>query len=51
MVYAGIYQAGGVEKCGDIVVCPLDCFHDCIDVLPVDLHGISGNVQYGDDMY
>ena len=44
IVYAGIYRAGVVEKCGYVIVCPLNCFHDHVDVLPVDLHGISGDV-------
>ena len=43
IVYVGIYQAGDVEKCGDIV-CPLNCFDDGIDALPVDLHGISSDI-------
>ena len=44
IVYAGIYQVDDVEKCGDIIVCPLHCFHDCVDVLSVYLHGITGDV-------
>ena len=44
IVYVGIYQAGDVEKCGDVIVCPLNCFHDHIDVLSVDMGGISGDV-------
>ena len=44
IVYVGIYQTGDIEKCGDVIVCPLNCFHDCIDVLSVDLHGVSGDV-------
>ena len=51
IVHAGKYQAGDVEECSDIIVCPPNYFHDCIDVLPVDMHGISGDVWYGDDMY
>ena len=51
IVYVGIYWAGDVEECGDIIVCPLDCFHECIDVLSVDLCHISSDVQYGDEMY
>ena len=43
-VYVGIYQAGDVEECSDVIVCHLHCFHDYIDVLPVDVHGISGDV-------
>ena len=44
IVYMGIYGAADVEKCGDIIVCPLNHLYHCIDVLSVDLHGISGNV-------
>ena len=36
LVYVGIYQAGDVKKYGDIIVCPLNCFHDYVDVLPLD---------------
>ena len=42
IVYVGIY--GDVEQCGDVIVCPLNCFHDCVDVLSVDVHGIPGDV-------
>ena len=44
IVYVGIYQAGDVEEYGEIIMCPLNCFHDHIDVLSVDLCGISGDV-------
>ena len=42
----GIYQTSDVEECGNIILCPLNCFYDDVNVLPVDLHGISGNIQY-----
>ena len=51
LVYVGIYGAGDVEECGDIVVCLLNHFHDHIDVLSVDVHGISGDIKYWDNMY
>ena len=44
IVYVGIYQAGDVENCGDIIMGPLNCFHDCVDVLPVAMCGIFGDV-------
>ena len=44
IVYVGIYQAGDVEECSDIIVCLLNCCHAHIDVLPVDVHGVSGDV-------
>ena len=43
VVYVGIYWAGDVEKCSDIIVCPLKCLHHYVDVLSVDLCGISGD--------
>ena len=47
----GVYQTGDFEECGNTIVCPLKCFHDGVNVLPADLHGIPGNIQYWDDMY
>ena len=44
IVYVGIYLTVDVEKCGDMVVCPLNCLHDCIVVLSVDLHGIFHDI-------
>ena len=44
-----IYWTHYVEECGNIIVCPLNCFHYCIDVLFVDMYGIS--CEYWDDMY
>ena len=44
IVYAAIYRAFDVEECGDIIVCPFNCFHDCIDVLSVDLCDIPGDI-------
>ena len=32
IVYASIYQAGDVEECSDIIVCPLNSLHDHVDV-------------------
>ena len=31
-------------KSGDFIVCPLNCFHGCINVLSVDLHGTPGDI-------
>ena len=44
IAYVGVYGACYIEECGDVIVCPLNCLHDCIDVLSVDLYGISGHV-------
>ena len=44
IAYAGIYLTCDVEECGNIVMCPLSCFHDCVDVLSVDLCGIAGDI-------
>ena len=51
VVYVGIHGADDVEKHGDIIVCPLNCLHDCVDVLSVDLHGILSDVLYGEYIY
>ena len=44
LVYVGVYWTCDVEEGGDIIVCPLNHFHDCINVLSLDLHGISGDI-------
>ena len=44
IVYAGVYWTCDVEECDDIIVCPLNCLHECIVVLSVDLCGMSGDV-------
>ena len=33
-----------VEECSDVIVCPLNHFHDYIDVLSVDLYSISSDI-------
>ena len=44
IVDAGVYGAHDVEECGDVFVCPLNCFCDCFDVLSSDLYGISSDI-------
>ena len=51
VVSMGVYWVHDVEKHGDIVVSPLNFLYNCTDVLPVDLYGISDDIQYQDDMY
>ena len=44
VVYAGIHGAGNVEKCVDVIVCPLNCLNGHVDVLSVDLCGILSDI-------
>ena len=44
IVDAGVYRTHDIEECGDIIVCPLNCFHDHINLLSVDLHGIMSDI-------
>ena len=44
IVYVAIYGAGDVVECSDVIVCPLNCFYDCVDMLLVDVCVISGDV-------
>ena len=39
-----------VVECSDFLVCPFYCVHHYVDVLPVHLSGISGDIQNRDDM-
>ena len=43
-------NACNVVECSDILVCLFCCIHHYVDVLPVHLGGISGDIENRDDM-